>query len=202
MEVDHVGRERQKQTMRSKLYACAVELFVERGYETTTYDDIADRADVSRTTVFNYFSRKEDFLVAWSATRRERVQALLQAADASETATRSLVHQAVLALAAINEEERRATLQLLPAWVRTGAPVTEQPFFATIFAQLISRGQSRAEVKPDIDAAEVGYMLRQVYLGVLFRWVATAEAEPPFVLSDTLRVQFDLLLDGVLLTTA
>jgi AcrR family transcriptional regulator len=36
--------------------AAALELFVERGYDNTTMDEIAERADVARAAVFNYFA--------------------------------------------------------------------------------------------------------------------------------------------------
>lgn len=185
--------------MRLRLYQCALRLFIEKSYEQTTFDDIAEEADVSRTTVFNYFGRKEDFLLAWSDGRRQRVRDLLDSADVHETSTRALVLQAATALASINETERQATLQLIPAWVRTGAPVTELPYFATLFAEVVARGQKLGDVVADIDATEVGHMLRQLYLGVLFRWVANNETSPPFELERTLVNEFDLLLRGLVI---
>lgn len=41
-----------------------MKLFLERGYEATTTDDIAAAADVSRRSLFDYFPTKEDVLFA------------------------------------------------------------------------------------------------------------------------------------------
>lgn len=37
-------------------------LFVEKGFDSTTMEDIAELADVARATVFNHFPRKSAFL--------------------------------------------------------------------------------------------------------------------------------------------
>lgn len=45
----------------------AAELVRERGYEAMTYDAVAERAGVSRRTVFNYFPTKFDLIKTWPA---------------------------------------------------------------------------------------------------------------------------------------
>jgi AcrR family transcriptional regulator len=55
-------RERKKQATREALARAGLELFVERGYDETTLDEIADAAGVSTRTIFAYFPSKEDIL--------------------------------------------------------------------------------------------------------------------------------------------
>jgi AcrR family transcriptional regulator len=55
-------RERKKQRTRETIARAAHQLFVERGYHTTTLPDIAEAADVSTRTIFAYFPSKEDIL--------------------------------------------------------------------------------------------------------------------------------------------
>lgn len=45
---------------RKEIEDAAEKLFREKGFEQTTMDDIADRALCSKTTIYNYFNRKED----------------------------------------------------------------------------------------------------------------------------------------------
>jgi len=47
-----------KAATQARILAAATELFIERGYESTTVQDVADRAGVSRATVFWHFSEK------------------------------------------------------------------------------------------------------------------------------------------------
>lgn len=55
---------RPKASSRETLAEAACELFLERGYDRTSVADITQRAGVSRSSFFNYFSSKSDVL--WS----------------------------------------------------------------------------------------------------------------------------------------
>ena len=53
-------RERKKAKTRAAIQRCALRLFMEQGYETTTIEQIAEAAEVSPSTFFRYFPTKED----------------------------------------------------------------------------------------------------------------------------------------------
>ena len=53
-------RERKKRETRQAISNVATRLFQERGFENVSVSEIADAANVSKMTVFNYFARKED----------------------------------------------------------------------------------------------------------------------------------------------
>jgi AcrR family transcriptional regulator len=53
-------RTRKRLETRQRISDVATKLFIERGFENVTIDEIAQAADVSRMTVFNHFPRKED----------------------------------------------------------------------------------------------------------------------------------------------
>ena len=55
-------RERKKIQTAQRIYRTAVELFVERGFDDVSVQEIADAAEVSKMTVFNYFGSKEDLV--------------------------------------------------------------------------------------------------------------------------------------------
>lgn len=56
-------RESKKRETRQRISDVATKLFLTRGFDAVTFDDIAARAKVSRMTVFNYFPRKEDLML-------------------------------------------------------------------------------------------------------------------------------------------
>ena len=69
-------RERKKRERREAIAARALRLFIENGFEQVSMREIAQVADVSEPTVFNYFPTKENLVFNED---RERELALLQA---------------------------------------------------------------------------------------------------------------------------
>jgi AcrR family transcriptional regulator len=55
-------RERKKQQTRTAIADAATALFARHGFDAVTVDDVAQAAGVSRQTVFNYYSTKEEML--------------------------------------------------------------------------------------------------------------------------------------------
>jgi AcrR family transcriptional regulator len=85
-------------TSAHELAAVAQALFVERGYEQTSVDDIAAAAGVSRRTFFRYFSTKADVLWVESPTELDAFRRLLDETPASEPWADALVRAAPAAL--------------------------------------------------------------------------------------------------------
>jgi AcrR family transcriptional regulator len=98
MENKDDRRTRKRLATRQSISDTATRLFLERGFDAVTIDDIAAAADVGRMTVFNHFPRKEDMFF----DREEEIQTLAfesvrkRGADVSPIeATRKLAHDLV-----------------------------------------------------------------------------------------------------------
>src|SRR5580692_1500798 len=71
-------RSRKRLATRQKISDVATLLFMGRGFDQVTVDEIAEAADVSRMTVFNHFSRKEDLFFDLDDEGREDLMSALQ----------------------------------------------------------------------------------------------------------------------------
>lgn len=84
---DGVGlRERKKARTRAVIRETAIELFAERGFERVRVAEVAQRADVSEATVFNYFPTKEDLVYGELETFRAAMLDAVRERDPGTTA--------------------------------------------------------------------------------------------------------------------
>jgi AcrR family transcriptional regulator len=188
-------RDRNRERVRERVLRAAIDCFVEKGFEATTMDEIAQRADVARATVFNHFGRKDAFLSAYLAERRQRLSELI-AADASRGVGGSTrLHNAFALLAGFNERARDEVSVLISAWWRQGGSTASEPATGSVFADLVRHGQATGEFAAEVDADFVGAVLLDGYVGTLLRWVATDDV--PFDLTDALADLASLILDGI-----
>jgi AcrR family transcriptional regulator len=58
-------RERKKEETRESIISCAVSFFKEKGFQETSMEEIAEKSDVSKGTLYNYFQDKESILVGY-----------------------------------------------------------------------------------------------------------------------------------------
>ncbi|MCR5134770.1 MAG: TetR/AcrR family transcriptional regulator [Clostridiales bacterium] len=71
-------RERKKLNQQYAIIRAALDLFREKGYDETAVSEIAEKADISYTTFFNYFPTKESLL---SAIQEMEIKDLAEVAD-------------------------------------------------------------------------------------------------------------------------
>ena len=74
-------RSRKRLATRQAISTAATRLFLARGFDHVTVDEIADAADVGRMTVFNHFPRKEDMLFDRDEEGREMLRDALRQRD-------------------------------------------------------------------------------------------------------------------------
>lgn len=189
-------RERKKLETRDRLVDCAATLFTERGYDSTTMEDIADCADVARATVFNYFGRKEDLVLAWFDRRRGELAELLADVGEAETDTSGRLRHALRTIARFFTHDPATGRAMVRAWLQAGGPMltpgSETPH---IFVSMIRSGQQEGDVAADVDADRAGLVLFDAYLGVLYRWVN--DEDDRFPLEEDLLAALDILLGGI-----
>ena len=61
-DTDRGLRDRKRANTHARIQAEGLRLFLERGFEATTLDEVAEAAEVSRRTLLNYFGSKEEIV--------------------------------------------------------------------------------------------------------------------------------------------
>jgi AcrR family transcriptional regulator len=186
-------RERRRQEVRDRIYETAIELFLDKGYEGTAMDEIADRADVARATVFNHFARKQEFLGEWGSRRRARVaEALRDGGQLEDVPLDVFLESYMRVMADLNLNHRAETQELMPLGL--AAAIKASPMVDT-FASRVRRAQQLGEVRDGVDPEQAGAMLSASYFATIMRWIS--RDPPPFDLAKTLISSAHLLLRGI-----
>ena len=81
MSISSDRRSRKRLATRQGISDVATRLFLERGFDHVTVDEIAAAADVGRMTVFNHFPRKEDMFFDRDEEGRELLRITLRQRD-------------------------------------------------------------------------------------------------------------------------
>jgi AcrR family transcriptional regulator len=188
-------RTRGRQRRRDRVYAAAIELFIERGFDKTTMDDIAERADVARATVFNHFQRKAAFLDEWSARRRDRALSAVWADHLEDHSVREILERYMIELGRVSTSSRAETVALMGAAVHS-TNILGRPALAGEFARFLTEAQARNELPASFDPALAGLLLATSYFAILTHWI---DVEPaPFDLTGELLRMLSLILSGIL----
>jgi AcrR family transcriptional regulator len=170
-------RERKKRETRQRILDVAVELFQDQGFDQTSVDEIAARADISRGTCFNYFPNKEDILREIALRELEHLQTL---AEDDQTGS---------AVATIRHVMRCLVADTLPylrvtRYVFLGAmlyPSDETAFhvrLGSILGELVQKAQIQGEIRADLSSPEVVQAITGTYLAAIFEHIAQSKATP------------------------
>ncbi|WP_084009033.1 TetR/AcrR family transcriptional regulator [Planomonospora sphaerica] len=167
-------REQRKQATREALSAAALRLALERGPGNVRVDDIAEAAGVSPRTYNNYFSSREQAIVAAVTSEREaRVAAAVAARPAGVGLAAAVVEAIVDQYTAAGEPGRDALLlittspSLREAFVDSTAAI-EHPLADAIAGRLGDAAPHAARVLAASVAAAVRIALEQ--------WLQTSAA--------------------------
>ncbi|GAA4889575.1 TetR/AcrR family transcriptional regulator [Actinomycetospora straminea] len=189
-------RTRGRTERRDRVFEAAVALFGERGFEETSMDDIAARAGLARTTVFNHFPRKTAFLEEWTLRRRERAARSFRDTGGAHT-VRTVLGSYFRALAEVNVETRAETAALMPLAVKQTDILVDHPLARDLAEIVEDAGEPLAG---SASPQRVGWLLALGYFSAVTRWVAVDPA--PFDLAVELAAILDTVLGGALAAEA
>jgi AcrR family transcriptional regulator len=166
-------RERKARQTRRHIINGAMELFVARGFEEVTIEDIAAACDLSRGTVFNYFSHKEGIVLEFAdACMRDQLRALWLGLERGEDPS-DLIWRA-LALpgktVALWPPLFRIVMRELLHYDRSRAETAERqvPYLPLVIA-IIAAGQKAGKFRAENSAESLGLFLAETTLASLAR---------------------------------
>ncbi|HMK13382.1 MAG TPA: TetR family transcriptional regulator [Acidimicrobiales bacterium] len=189
-------RERKKERTRAEIERVAMQLFVERGFDAVTVDEIGAAAEVSHRTFYRYFASKEDVVLHDIREMLDDVRAAFAQRPASEPVIES-IRAVTLQLAATYEhdgDDDRKRVELLLATPslqhrRQEQHVLLEAALVPLIAERLSADPSR-DMRPALIAACAGAAIRVA----TDAWIASDRTRP---LAPTVDEAFSLLIAGL-----
>lgn len=198
-------RERKKLETRRRIFRSAFELFASKGFEETTVEEIARRADVAKGTVFNYFASKRALLLAahqawmetleeelgvpgsWEGPAREQLMRILgyladlaiQHRDVSRLVIFETMREAHLRLAEEDDLESQDSVRILEGLAET----------------VLRGGQERGEIRRDVDPEQAASLVAASAFSTLVRWLVKGGSAAE--MKAALEAKLDIIFSGL-----
>ena len=174
-----------------RVYEAAIALFVERGFDASSMDEIAERSGLSRSTVFTHFPRKTLFLEEWMWRRRDEARRSARIDGVAGRPLREVLGAYLDALAASNSAARVEMCALVPPALLHTTMLVDHPVGVDAAALIL---ESEAVLRPSVRPERVGRLLASGYVSAMSQWI---QEEPPVSdLGAELRALLDLVLSG------
>jgi AcrR family transcriptional regulator len=191
-------RQRKKLATKERLFREALRLFRQKGFASTTVEEIANAAEVAKGTFFNYFPTKEAVL-GYLGERQtiavaDEIVAMLTQPDLP---TRQKLSCMLRRLAANVEAERELMRLAIFELVKAPDMLASDPYravFKNAVSSLLEQGQARGEVHAAVDIDLAGSAVVGMYFQQVFEWCAAPVAYP---LGDRLDRIIDIVWQGL-----
>jgi AcrR family transcriptional regulator len=166
-------RERNRQRVMQRIILAATDLFRTGGFHSTTMDDIANNAEISRATLFNYFPSKEALLLPWGQEIMEQ-QILPQLGKYlnAEPTIWQVFHFMFFKMNKIVQEYPdviQAFVQEAAKFYHIGATGSRGMDPQKVYTQVILYGQRRGEIRTDLPIENLVSYLSALQMTLIFR---------------------------------
>jgi len=188
-------RERKKERTRTEIYSAAMKLFLRRGFDAVTIEDICDAADVARGTFFLHFPGKESLLNEYGERANQDLAAMLKLQRGSAT---SALRLALKTLAERAARQPEVISMLVHKVVTRPLLIVEQEEQTRTLVQLlgavIRRGQARGEFRRKVEPSIAAVALASAFFALVYEWSRRGgELDIEGAISQTL----DVVLHGL-----
>jgi AcrR family transcriptional regulator len=193
-------RERKKLETKIAILEAARDLFQDRGFDETSIEAIAERADVSRSTFFNYFPTKESLLSEIAAVEMESLERLVIVKLAEVPSAVDKIRHVMRLLIADTVPFLRVTRHvLLETMLHPSDVPSPLVQLDAILAELVGQAQAQGEIRADLAPSHVAQFITGAYLAAFFSWIAddTAPTKQPAPEGTEITVFVDMLFAGI-----
>jgi TetR/AcrR family transcriptional regulator, cholesterol catabolism regulator len=186
------GVDPRSERTRAAIRDAANHLFLDKGVDVTTVDEICEAAGISKGTFYLYFHHKEDLLLEYGLQRLRRVREMvpeLLGRGTFRQAVEAIIDEVVRGKGWGREVTGRAIMEM-------GTSAERLPMQAPhkLILPLVEVSQARGEIRTDIPPDAIAHFVLRSILGALRDWgTGTDGTDREAALGYALTLVFDAL---------
>lgn len=188
-------RERKKEETKKNIVSTAISLFEKQGYNSTTMEQIAEEVDISKVTLYNYFSSKEAIVSAFFLSMSSEFLDLVLSDLENQTDTRSKLYEMFRQLFEWNAQYKEL-IQIYFVY-EFQSMLNPENFQGSgldiVLGQIIRYGQMNGEVRDDLPTEYLAKHLEMMYVMHFMVWVLEPET---WNAENNLGTMVDLFMNG------
>lgn len=188
-------REKKKIETKNTIFEVAARLFKEKGFESTTVDEITREAEIGKGTFFNYYPTKEALLVDFVKEKEELVFELVKNELRKSTHVREKIKNALLIVAKSNERNKEITKLFVFEHLRHyGYNERTSQGLNTLLHKILEKGVEADEIRKSIDIKKASENITGIYYAALMEWLWS---ESDYSFSEDISIKIDMVFDGI-----
>jgi AcrR family transcriptional regulator len=188
-------RERKKERTRQEIYQAAMRLFLHRGFDAVTIEDICESADVARGTFFLHFPTKDALLLEYGEQVTAELEEMLRDYRGSAAAALRKVLSLLAERASHHADIVRLVVREVMARPLALANATEQSRdLVHLLADIVRRGQTEGEFRRNVEPRLAAAIVTSAYFAIVTEWVRCGGT---FALAGAVKQSLDVVVNGL-----
>lgn len=194
-------REEKREATRQDILAAAGILFIKKGYDATSVDDIAEAANVAKGTLYYHFKSKDEVLLGLSIGYLKRLNDSVDRSIAKGDPPLDILVETLRSLARDTQAYKDLSRHFFLAMF---GEMKTQPFecpymsdpasLPNIVTKIVKAAQERGDVETTLDAQELGAMISGLAHHAQVTWIVGDEKR---ALVDKVEQWVRVILRGV-----
>jgi len=191
-------RESKKRELREAIYESAMALFLQKGFDNVTVEDITHQTEIAKGTFFNYFPNKESILLYFMRRHLDEVKDQIpRVIKEAKTTQQKLYHLfSILAKMVVTNEPlvKWVLLESLRLRVYKKEKKEVSGKILQNVVEIIKQGQESGEIKKNMNPEKIAKIMESIFFFSAIRWL-TFDRHTPLI--DDIQEQVQYFFQGI-----
>jgi AcrR family transcriptional regulator len=191
-------RESKKRELREAIYESAMALFLQKGFDNVTVEDITHQTEIAKGTFFNYFPNKESILLYFMRRHLDEVKDQIpRVIKEAKTTQQKLYHLfSILAEMVVTNEPlvKWVLLESLRLRVYKKEKKEVSGKILQNVVEIIRQGQESGEIKKNMNPEKIAKIMESIFFFSAIRWL-TFDRHTPLI--DDIQEQVQYFFQGI-----